>query len=51
MAVDKRTQIQLSIRQICEHNRLNRDAYYKIKTRNSKRLAMIRIIVFTSITT
>jgi len=40
IAASRRTEKQLSIRQICEHNCLNRDAYYKIKTRNSERLAM-----------
>lgn len=40
IAVNNRTDKQLSIRQICEHNCLNRDAYYKMKTRNSERLAM-----------
>jgi transposase InsO family protein len=38
IAVSNRTEKQLSIRQICEHNRLNRDAYYKIKIRNQERL-------------
>lgn len=40
IAVSNRTEKLLSIRQICEHNRLNRDAYYKIKYRNNKRLAI-----------
>jgi transposase InsO family protein len=37
-AVEKRAKSQLSIRAICKHNRLNRDAYYKIKSRSNKRL-------------
>ena len=40
IAVNKRAEKQLSIRQICEHNCLNRDAYYKMKTRNNERLAI-----------
>ena len=38
ITVDKRIKSQLMISLICEHNRLNRDAYYKIKTRYNKRL-------------
>jgi putative transposase len=40
IAANKRATKQLSVRQICEHNRLNRDTYYKIRTRNTERLAM-----------
>ena len=40
IAANKRATKQLSIRQICEHNFLNRDAYYKTRTRNTERLAM-----------
>lgn len=36
IAVEKRTESRLSVRLICEHNRLKRDAYYKIKMRSKQ---------------
>ena len=39
-AVDYSRNNSFSVRDICEHNRLKRDAYYKIKTRFNKRKAM-----------
>ena len=40
IGVDNSKKTCLSVRQICEHNHLKRDAYYKIKTRFNKRKAM-----------
>lgn len=36
IAVEKRTESRLSVSLICEHNRLKRDAYYKIKMRSKQ---------------
>lgn len=40
IAVNNRSSKQLSVTQICNYNRLNRDAYYKMVARNNHRLAI-----------
>jgi len=40
IAVNTSRQLNLSIREICEHNRLKRGAYYKIKKRSETRKAI-----------